>query len=182
MNMHRLLALAALGTVLALTGCKSTPDATSLQSENEALRQQLKEKTDALEACAPLWVNVEIKNDPTEPDFDPQDDIAVAVIGHLVAHQPSRRILISSFRRETIDRCHALAPDIATAWLTMSLPHYRGRYRVQLWLLILGVIAPWIGNAMYILGWTPIAGLDITPVAFSLTGVCFIASVFSGRR
>lgn len=76
---------------------------------------------DALEACAPLWVNVEIKNDPAEPDFDPQDDIAVSVIDHLVAHQPSRRILISSFRRETIDRCHALAPDIATAWLTPGI-------------------------------------------------------------
>ena len=71
---------------------------------------------------------------------------------------------------------------IATAWLALSLPHYRGRYRVQLWLLILGVAAPWIGNAMYILGWTPIAGLDMTPLAFALTGVCFVASVFSGRR
>ncbi len=49
--MHRLFALAALGTALALTGCKSTPDAGALQSENEALRQQLKEKADALEAC-----------------------------------------------------------------------------------------------------------------------------------
>ena len=32
--------------------------------------------TDALDACAGMWVNVEIKNDPTEPDFDPTDSIA----------------------------------------------------------------------------------------------------------
>ena len=71
---------------------------------------------------------------------------------------------------------------IATAWLAQSLPHYRGRYRVQLWLLILGVMAPWIGNALYISGWGPLPGLDFTPLAFAATGVCFVASVFSVRR
>lgn len=49
--MHRLLALAALGSALALTGCASTPDANKLKTENEELRQQLNEKTAALEAC-----------------------------------------------------------------------------------------------------------------------------------
>ena len=56
------------------------------------------------------------------------------------------------------------------------------RYRVQLWLLILGVLAPWIGNMMYIFGWVPLPGLDMTPVAFSITGVCFVASVFSAKH
>lgn len=71
---------------------------------------------------------------------------------------------------------------VATAWLAQSLPHYRGRYRVQLWLLILGVMAPWIGNLFYIMGWGPLPGLDFTPLAFAITGVCFVASVFSARR
>jgi glycerophosphoryl diester phosphodiesterase len=31
------------------------------------------------------------------------------------------RWLISSFRRETIDRCRALRPTIATAWLTVGV-------------------------------------------------------------
>lgn len=69
-----------------------------------------------------------------------------------------------------------------TVWLVLSLRHYSARYRVQLWLLILGVLIPWIGNAMYILNWVPLPGLDITPVAFSITGACFVASVFSARR
>src|SRR4051812_39413617 len=38
---------------------------------------------DALDACAGMWVNVEIKNDPLEPDFDPTDSIADDVIGAL---------------------------------------------------------------------------------------------------
>jgi len=69
-----------------------------------------------------------------------------------------------------------------TVWLALSLQHYSARYRIQLWLLILGVLAPWIGNLMYILGWVPLPGLDMTPIAFSLTGVCFVASVFSAKR
>ena len=69
-----------------------------------------------------------------------------------------------------------------TVWMAMSLKHYSARYRVQLWLLIIGVVAPGVGNLMYILGWVPLAGLDMTPVAFSITGACFIVSVFSVRR
>ena len=76
----------------------------------------------ALDACAPLWVNVEIKNDPNEPDFDPSDSIADATIA-LLAERPEgdARWLISSFRRETVDRCRAIRPDIATAWLVTLL-------------------------------------------------------------
>ncbi len=69
-----------------------------------------------------------------------------------------------------------------TVWLMLSLKHYSARYRVQLWLLIFGVLAPWIGNLFYILGWVPIAGLDLTPIAFSISGATFIASLFSGKR
>jgi chemotaxis protein MotB len=47
---HRLLAVATIGLALALTGCKSQPDAASLQSENESLRAELAQKNAALEA------------------------------------------------------------------------------------------------------------------------------------
>ncbi|MFZ4721760.1 MAG: OmpA/MotB family protein [Phycisphaerales bacterium] len=47
---HRLLAIATIGLAIALTGCKSQPDAASLQSENESLRAELDQKKAALEA------------------------------------------------------------------------------------------------------------------------------------
>ncbi|MEY4159157.1 MAG: hypothetical protein RL743_1652 [Actinomycetota bacterium] len=72
----------------------------------------------ALDACHGMWVNVEIKNDPNEPDFDHTDDIAVEVAVALHRRAEPQRFLVSSFRRETIDRFRAFAPDIATAWLT----------------------------------------------------------------
>ena len=75
----------------------------------------------ALDACRGMWVNVEIKNDPNEADFDHTDDIAVTVADALGRRGEAARFLVSSFRRETIDRFRSVAPDIATAWLTPGI-------------------------------------------------------------
>ncbi len=76
----------------------------------------------ALDACQPMWVNVEIKNDPLEPDFDESESIADRTIECLSRRtEGDSRWLISSFRRETIDRCRQLRPTIATAWLTVGV-------------------------------------------------------------
>lgn len=77
---------------------------------------------EALDACAGMWVNVEIKNDPHEPDFDQSEMIADETMAHLLARAEDERWLISCFRIETIDRCHALAPAVRTAWLCDSPP------------------------------------------------------------
>lgn len=76
----------------------------------------------ALDACAGMWVNVEIKNDPEEPDFDPTETIADETVAHLVARGEDARWLISCFRIETVDRCRELAPQIRTAWLCTMPP------------------------------------------------------------
>ena len=81
---------------------------------------------EALDACAapgPGWaVNVEIKNDPAEADFDPTDAIAEATIAVLAERDTPERWLISSFRWEVIERCRAIEPQIATAWLCVEVP------------------------------------------------------------
>ena len=69
-----------------------------------------------------------------------------------------------------------------TVWIALTIRHYSARYRVQLWLLIVGVAAPWAGNLMYILGWVPLPGLDMTPIAFAITGAAFVASLFAVGR
>jgi glycerophosphoryl diester phosphodiesterase len=76
----------------------------------------------ALDACAGMWVNVEIKNDPAEDGFDPTESIADETIAHLLARDEDERWLISCFRIETVDRCHHVAPQIRTAWLTTVTP------------------------------------------------------------
>jgi glycerophosphoryl diester phosphodiesterase len=76
----------------------------------------------ALDACSGMWVNVEIKNDPHDPDFDPTDSIADATVAALSHRGEDDRWLISSFRLETVDRCKGLAAGIRTAWLVLEVP------------------------------------------------------------
>ena len=80
----------------------------------------------ALDACAGMGVNVEIKNDPAEPDFDPAHDIAVAVARAIRAWlgpegPAAGRVIVSSFAMETVDRLRAAAPELPTGWLTFDL-------------------------------------------------------------
>jgi glycerophosphoryl diester phosphodiesterase len=79
----------------------------------------------ALDACTGMWVNVEIKNEPDEPDFDEMELIADETMELLIARGEPERWLISSFRMETIDRCHSISNDrgvpIRTAWLTSDV-------------------------------------------------------------
>jgi glycerophosphoryl diester phosphodiesterase len=73
--------------------------------------------SDALDACAGMFVNIEIKNDPSEPDFDPSDWVATRVAAELVRRGSDTRWLISSFRLETVDRFRRVLPSVRTAWL-----------------------------------------------------------------
>jgi len=80
----------------------------------------------ALDSCVGMWVNIEIKNDPLEPDFDPSDSIADETMALLLGRAEHDRWLISSFRIDTVDRCRSIADDagaaIRTAWLTGLVP------------------------------------------------------------
>ncbi len=42
-------------------------------------------------------------------------------------------------------------------------------YRGQIFALLIAVLAPWIGNALYLTGNSPIPHLDLTPFAFTVT-------------
>lgn len=76
---------------------------------------------EALDACEGMWVNIEIKNDASEPDFDPSDTLAGKVVAMLRGRGAPDQWLISSFRRQTIDAVHALWPELPTAWLTLTV-------------------------------------------------------------
>ena len=71
----------------------------------------------AMAACDGMIVNIEIKNDVEDPDFDTTDSVAGDVVAYLQATDQRQRVVISSFRLETIDRVRELDPSIPTAWL-----------------------------------------------------------------
>lgn len=75
----------------------------------------------ALHACEGLTVNIELKNLPGEPDFDPSSSIAdrtVATVARLGLHS---RVIVSSFNLGSLDRVRQLDPQIATGWLVVDV-------------------------------------------------------------
>jgi diguanylate cyclase (GGDEF)-like protein/PAS domain S-box-containing protein len=52
------------------------------------------------------------------------------------------------------------------------------QYRSQAYVLFFASIIPWIGNLIYISGLSPIKGLDLTPLSFSLSAIILGWSIF----
>ncbi len=75
---------------------------------------------EALEECAGLRVDIEVKNLPTEVGYDPEEGIAVETARLVVRMCAGAGALISAFAITTIDAARATAPDIATGWLTLA--------------------------------------------------------------
>jgi glycerophosphoryl diester phosphodiesterase len=73
---------------------------------------------EALDVCAGLLVNVEIKNVPSEGDFDPTDRAAQLLVDLLARRDGRDRVLVSSFNLPSVDRVRSLAPHLPTALLT----------------------------------------------------------------
>ncbi len=73
-----------------------------------------------LAACGAMLVNVEIKNSADEAGYDPSLAVVEPTIAEMRLHGRLDRWIISSFDWATIERCHQVAPDVATAYLVME--------------------------------------------------------------
>ena len=80
------------------------------RSELLRLAPAVPDLVDALAACEGLEVDVEIKNAPFEPDWDPDDRVLQTVLPMLGDDH-----LISSFNIDTVRRAHAAG--VRTGWL-----------------------------------------------------------------
>lgn len=72
----------------------------------------------ALDACAPMGVNVEIKHDPGEPGFH-EDRRIVEMTAEVVA-ACAVPVLVSSFDLGVIDRWRERLPEVDTAYLVFD--------------------------------------------------------------
>ena len=89
--------------------------------ELRAARPAIPTLAEALQACAGMLVNVEIKCLPWEPDADsPGRDVvhAVASVVRAASYVPVSDVIVSSFDLGAVDECRAFAPEVTTAWLT----------------------------------------------------------------
>jgi len=68
---------------------------------------------------------------------------------------------------------------VATVLLLRAFVRTPQKYRGQIQFLLIAVLAPWIGNIIYLGGFSPLPEyVDITPMAFLITGVAAIWSVY----
>lgn len=51
-------------------------------------------------------------------------------------------------------------------------------FQVQAGLLLTGMILPWLGNIISMLGFSPFPGLDMTPFLFTVSGILFMFALF----
>jgi glycerophosphoryl diester phosphodiesterase len=71
----------------------------------------------ALDACHGLTVNVEIKNLPGEPGFDPSDHVTRQVADLVAEGETASSVVISSFWPSSLEAVRDAHPDLATGLL-----------------------------------------------------------------
>jgi glycerophosphoryl diester phosphodiesterase len=88
--------------------------------ELRSARPDIPTLDEALEACAGMIVNVEVKCLPWEPDADADRSVVRAVVELLQRTESvtPTDVIVSSFDLGAVDAARASAPDFATGWLT----------------------------------------------------------------
>ncbi len=76
---------------------------------------------EVLEECEGMGVNIEIKNLPTDPDYDADHAVVDAVAGLVQAYLGPERAIVSSFNMDSVDRLHRVDPSIPCAWLFFEM-------------------------------------------------------------
>ncbi len=76
--------------------------------------------SEVLEACEGMGVNIEIKNEPDEEEFDPEHKMVPRTIEVARKYLASERRLITSFDMSAINAVHDIDPNMATGFLTME--------------------------------------------------------------
>ncbi len=54
-------------------------------------------------------------------------------------------------------------------------------FSLQGWLLLFAGLCPWVGSALYLLGWNIVPGLDLTPLSIVLSSILMAYSIFYSR-
>ena len=70
---------------------------------------------------------------------------------------------------------------VGSVWLGMEVRQQPSQYRLQSLTLLFALIAPWVGNLLYIAGLIPVPGFDPTPIGFAVSGSFFAIGLFRYR-
>lgn len=108
----------------------------------------------ALDACEGMTVNVEIKNVPQDPGYEPDHAIAAAVVSCVHDTGWGDRVLVSSFNPATLDAVRIADAALPLGWLLAPgadardvLPVAEARGFTALHPFVLGVDASFVAQA-----------------------------------
>lgn len=73
---------------------------------------------DVLVACGPMGVDIEIKSEVADPDFDEDHRIVDASVEVAKRVLPAERTLVSSFDMTAVNRARDIDPDVPTGFIT----------------------------------------------------------------
>jgi PAS domain S-box-containing protein len=71
-----------------------------------------------------------------------------------------------------------LAGSALLIWTIWRAPKL---YRGQAGAVLLGTLVPWLSNLLYNVGLNPLPGVELTPIAFAITGLAFAGAIFRWR-
>ena len=86
-------------------------------SELRAALPEVISLDDVLAVAGDLLINIEIKNDPSEPAFDSARTVSDAVVAWIARNQVAWRVVVTSFDAASVDRVRTLDPVIPTGRL-----------------------------------------------------------------
>lgn len=87
----------------------------------EALPSFVPTLAEALDACETGLINIEIKNFPGDPDFDPDCRVARSTVALVGDKGIGERVIVSGFNYEDIMTVRATDPALATGWLVLAV-------------------------------------------------------------
>lgn len=89
-----------------------------VEHDYDDLPQWVPTLAEALDACEGAKVNIEIKNEPDDPDYDEQHQISDAVVGLALAFRDPADLLVTSFNLDTVKRIRAVDEKVPVGFVT----------------------------------------------------------------
>ncbi len=98
-----------------------TADGTLIREQKLAdLPAHISTLEDVIDACGDMGVNIEIKNEPDEDDYDPEHLMVPAIVKIARAKLSRDKTLITSFDMGAVNAVHDVDPNMPTGFLTMD--------------------------------------------------------------
>lgn len=91
-----------------------------IELELEELPSSVATFADCVAACGSLGLDIEIKSDPVEPDYDPEQPVVDLLIAELAGLGLKNEHIISSFDVDVIERVRVGAPHLGTGLLVFK--------------------------------------------------------------